>query len=305
MRRRLAVALIGLLAIAPILVFHPPPGPPETPPEDQPAQHLSTYRWTDDAAWFGGFSGIELSGDGARFHAVTDRGHLTRGTLIRTADEITGIALEAQRPLTDSDGNARDFPHNDAEGLALDAQGRLFVSFEFAHRILRYDEWESDAEWPSYTRAWRALGGNKGLELVAVHETAGLIAIPEGIAPHAWEALVYQRRPGKRWQQPFTLPVDEDFLPVGGDFGPDGKFYLLDRAFAWAGFRSRVRRMTLTDDGFEEIEIILETPHRRHGNLEGLSVWMDPAGSIRLTMISDDNFLPVLRTEIVEYIVTE
>ncbi|WP_299780137.1 esterase-like activity of phytase family protein [uncultured Roseobacter sp.] len=305
MRRSLAVALITIAAIAPVFVFHPPPGPPKVAPEEQTAQHLSTFQWRHDAEWFGGFSGFELSEDGTDFYAVTDRGHLTRGQLLRANDQISDITLEADRALPDRHGVVREFPHSDAEGLALDAEGRLFVSFEFAHRILRYDSWDSVAKWPSYTRAWRALGGNKGLELVAVHPEAGLISIPEGVARHAWEALVYQRRPGEEWDQPFTLPVDDGFLPVGGDFGPDGKFYLLERAFVWAGFRSRVRRMTLTADGFEQIETVLETPHRRHGNLEGLAVWADGTGDIRLTMISDDNFLPILRTEIVEYILKE
>jgi hypothetical protein len=37
-------------------------------------------------------------------------------------------------------------------------------------------------------------------------------------------------------------------------------------------------------------------------NLEGLSVWRDIAGQIRLTLISDDNFRLLQRTEIVEYV---
>lgn len=40
-----------------------------------------------------------------------------------------------------------------------------------------------------------------------------------------------------------------------------------------------------------------------HDNLEGISVWQDPDGRIRLTMISDDNFMVFQRTEIVEYAV--
>ena len=39
-----------------------------------------------------------------------------------------------------------------------------------------------------------------------------------------------------------------------------------------------------------------------HGNLEGLAVWQDPAGQIRLTMVSDDNYLPFMRGQIVEYV---
>lgn len=38
----------------------------------------------------------------------------------------------------------------------------------------------------------------------------------------------------------------------------------------------------------------------RHDNLEGLSVWRDAQG-LRLTMVSDDNFMFFQRTEFVEY----
>ena len=43
----------------------------------------------------------------------------------------------------------------------------------------------------------------------------------------------------------------------------------------------------------------------RHDNLEGLAVWRDDSGAIRLTMISDDNFNLLQRTELVEYAVPE
>lgn len=305
MRRSLAVAVIALLGIAPIFTLNILPEPPAVAPEDQPAQHLSTYRWREDAEWFGGFSGLELHGDGARFYAVTDRANLVRGTLSRSGDQITGATLETRQPLVDKDGAIERFPHDDAEGLALDDAGRLFVSFEAAHRILRYDTWEAAAKWPSYTRAWRALGVNSGLEAVAIDAQGTLFTLPEGVPRGATEALIYRRLPGQKWEQPFTLPLDGGYLPVGADFGPDGRLYLLEREFLWLGFRSRIRAMTLTPTGVTEIVTLLETPHREHGNLEGLSVWADAQGRIRLTMISDDNFLPVLHTDIVEYVLTD
>ncbi|MCV3270106.1 esterase-like activity of phytase family protein [Roseobacter sinensis] len=305
MRYRLAVAGLGLLATALLFYLFPMPAPLAMPPADQPAQHVSTYRWQHDAAWFGGFSGFEVTPDGEGFFAVTDRAHLVRGRLHRTGGKITGATLEAQQRLVDKNGKVERYPHDDAEGLALDADGRLFVSFEGAQRILRYDTWESHATWPSYTRAWRALGSNIGLEAVAVDAAGTLFTVPEGVLRGAYEALVYRRHPQGKWQQPFTLPLDGAYRPVGADFGPDGRLYLLEREFHWLGFRNRVRAMTVTDTALRDIETLLETPQRRHGNLEGLSVWADDSGQIHLTMVSDDNFLPVLRTEIIEYVLTD
>ena len=96
---------------------------------------------------------------------------------------------------------------------------------------------------------------------------------------------------------------DAEFLPVGADFGPDGALYLLERDFTGFGFRSRVRRFDITGPARGGAgEILLQSRARQFDNLEGLSVWRDEAGRIRLTMVSDDNFLFVQRTELVEYV---
>ena len=95
-------------------------------------------------------------------------------------------------------------------------------------------------------------------------------------------------------------------MPTGADFGPDGRFYILERGHYSLGFHSSgARCLTLTETGFTDIQTILQTPWGTHGNLEGLSVWRDQDGHIRLTMVSDDNFLPFLRSEIVEYILRD
>ena len=50
--------------------------------------------------------------------------------------------------------------------------------------------------------------------------------------------------------------------------------------------------------------MLLESRPLQYDNLEGISVWQDAQG-IRLTLISDDNFGLLQRTELVEYRVTE
>ncbi|MFK7878708.1 esterase-like activity of phytase family protein [Roseobacter sp.] len=305
MRRSLAVVLVAIAIVAPVYAIYPPPASPAIAATDQTAQLVSTLRWNVDADWFGGFSGIEVTADGQTFFAVTDRGHIVRGTVRRDADQLTAMDVVDVQPLVDKNGEIQEFPHNDAEGLALDDLGRLNVSFEHAHRVLRYDTWGGQAKWPSYTRTWRALSGNKGLEMVAVDEDGDLYAIPEAAAPDATKAWVYRRLQGKKWDQPFTLPLTPDFLPVGGDIGPDGRLYLLERAFSAYGFRTQIRRMTVTDVGFDNIETLLQTPVRRHDNVEGLAVWADADGNMRMILVSDDNFLPFLRTEVIEYVVQE
>ena len=63
----------------------------------------------------------------------------------------------------------------------------------------------------------------------------------------------------------------------------------------------KVRRFDMSEDALDNETTLLESGVLRHDNLEGIAVWRDETGSIRLTMISDDNFFFVQRTEIVAY----
>ncbi len=300
MRRRLAVALIAGAGLAGWFWFLP-----DAPADDLPTRLASVTPFPRDLPQAGGLSGLEVTADGIGFYVVSDRGHIAKGSFSRTNGEITGISVEDLQMLVDDKGKADPASTGDAEGLALDASGRVYVSFEQNHRVHFYETWASPAEWPSYTLAWRALAKNKGLEALAVDPAGTLYTIPEGMHEGATQALVYRRHANAKWQQAFTIPVDESFLPVGADIGPDGRFYLLERGLYPFGFYSRVRRMEITDTGFKEISTVMQSRLGTHGNLEGLSVWRDSTGTIRLTMVSDDNFLPFMRSEIVEYILDE
>jgi murein endopeptidase len=57
-----------------------------------PAHYLASFRWSGDDPLLGGMSGIEVSPDGARFVAISDRGAITRGRVLRdAAGRITGL----------------------------------------------------------------------------------------------------------------------------------------------------------------------------------------------------------------------
>ena len=297
MRRRFAIPLIAAIAAAPWLWFYP-----DAPPADQPAQLSSAVPIPKVADWVGGVSGIEVSDDGTAFFAVTDRGYLMQGTLTRTKGGVlSGVSVTDNRLLAVPAPKSEQLPRTDAEGLAQSDEGTLFVSFEHLHRIMTLDRFDSTNPIETSHMPWYALPKNGGLEALAIHPDGTLFALPEAIARGATQALVYRQRPGQPWEQPFTLPVDRAFKPVGADFGPDGYFYLLERGLYSFGFYSRVRRMQMTEAGVRAAETVLHTPLFRHGNIEGLSVWADADGAIRLTLVVDDNFLPLARGDIIEY----
>jgi hypothetical protein len=207
--------------------------------------------------------------------------------------------------LPDTQGRKQGQHVHDAEGLAIRADGRILVSYENQHRVWAYLSLDAAARLPR-APAFRDLQPNSGLEALAVDSDNRLYAIPErsGSLKRPFPVWVYSSAT-ETWSHAYDLPRRGGFLVVGADFGPDGLLYVLEREFTGWGFRSRVRRFAITAQGMTSEETLFETYTRKHDNLEGIAVWRDANGVIRLTMVSDDNFRAFQRTEFVEYSVVE
>lgn len=266
------------------------------------ATFVSSYAWASDDRHFGGFSGIELSPDGRHFTALSDEGFWTRGTFTRDdKGRITAADIQPMERLRDGNGKPLRHSRADSEGLAIAADGTLYVSFEGPARIARHDALDGPATEVPVPREFAAFRSNRSLESLAIDGDGRLYTIPEDTLIRGADFPVY-RLADDKWSLPFSIPRRGDFLPTGADFGPDGRLYLLERAFrGLAGFQSRVRAFTIDDASILAEAIVIDTPLGRHDNLEGIAVWRDDGGAIRLTMVSDDNYLFVLRNEVVEY----
>ena len=261
----------------------------------QTVEYLDTFVWSDPAEEFGGMSGIEVLPGGVEFIAISDRGRITRGWLERDAGgRIVGVAAGPLELLGDGAGGVLARRRSDAEGIAVAADGEVFISFEGAARVRTETGPEGVPHALPVPQAFREMLMNSSLEALAVDDLGRIYTLPERSGRLDRPFPVY-RYDGAEWAIAFRIPRVDDYLPVGADIGPDGLFYLLERHFTGLGFRTRVRRMALDGTG---IETLIETA--RHDNLEGLAVWQ-AADGLRLTMISDDNFRWFQRTEIVEY----
>lgn len=264
------------------------------------ARFLSSYHWTKERADFGGYSGLILSPDGASFVMMSDRAHVIEGTIFRHSNRIIGLRSSEMAPLDIPDSLFAHPSNRDTEGLARDADGRLFVSVESENLVLRRD---LDGSWAALPRfpAIDALPSNRGLEALAISTDDTIYALPEVsrdlLAPFA----VFRFRGDVGWDQPMSISRSDGFVPVGADVGPDGQLYILERGFSGFGFSSRVRRFEINETENAAGETLLTTSTRRHDNLEGLAVWRAEDGTIRLTIVSDDNFMSLQNTEIVEY----
>ncbi|MHA6324530.1 esterase-like activity of phytase family protein [Roseivivax sp. CAU 1753] len=264
--------------------------------------YLSRYTWRVDDPAFGGFSAIELSADGGSFVAISDRGAIVAGRILRDGNRITGIESGRITPLHRPDGRPLTRNDRDAEGLAISPTGTRIVSFEQESRLWAYGDRGATAL--PVPPAFGALQPNSGLEALAIDTDGALYTLPERSGALTQPFPVWKFYKG-RWSQPFDIARHGGFLPVGADFGPDGALYLLEREFNGLGFRSRVRQILLVDDLVVSERILFASGVGVFDNLEGIAAWQDSDGRTRLTMISDDNFKFFQRTEFVEYRVTE
>ncbi|MDZ4309094.1 MAG: esterase-like activity of phytase family protein [Cypionkella sp.] len=295
MRRRafLAVAA-GLVLIAGLEGSASPTPPPG---------FLSAIRWTMDDPRFGGFSGIEVAGNGRDIIVLSDKGAYTTGKITRdaTTGRIKSIAANPISLLQGVDGKPLKPGSSDSEGIALAPDGSVYISFEGVARVQHYPKLNGPAQGLPVPRDFKAMQRNSALEALAIDAKGVLYTLPERSGAEQSPFPVYRFKAGK-WDKRLQVPRKDGYLAVGADFGPDGKFYLLERDFrGLAGFSSRLRRFTLSAKGFDDGETLLQTPVGLYDNLEGVSIWRDAAGHLTATMVSDDNFQFFLRTEIVEY----
>jgi hypothetical protein len=242
----------------------------------------------------GGLSGIEMADDGLSYVALSDRGFLVRAQITRDATgAISAIAHDPVTRLITPRPNG--VTTRDSEGLVVTPEGAIFISFEGTHRVAQFPNLAAmEATLPSHPE-FAGFQPNSGLESLAIDADGVLYALPERSGRYDRPFPIFRFQDGQ-WDVPYVLPRVGSFLVVGADFGPDGMLYVLERDFTGFSFLNRVRCVDLQSG--EAYTVFVGTG--QYGNLEGISVWRDSPETLRLTMVSDDNYNMLQQTEIVE-----
>lgn len=264
-------------------------------------QPVATVVFSMEDPRFGGLSSIEVMPDGHSFMATSDQGRYLRGQLQRIAGRLSGVTGLRLTDLLDSKGAPLESYHVDAEGLAISDSGEIYISYEANHRVMRQTSPEALPSFMPKHPDFRSLINNSGLEALAIDEHDVLYAIPERSGGLERPFPVYRFMDGT-WNRDWEIPRIGDFLVVGADVF-EGWLYVLERDFSgFGGFSSRIRRFQL---GASAGELLFESEAGQFDNLEGIAVWKAPDGGIRVLAISDDNFLFLQKTEIVEFELVE
>lgn len=246
----------------------------------------------------GGLSGIEMDKTGREAVLLSDRGTLYKAQIARNEQgQATAMSITGTQRLR----HRGEHKHPDSEGLALLAGGWIAVSAEDPTRLLLYRWGNKDPDYVPDLPTSRALDDNRGLEALAVAPDGTLYTMFETPDQKMYPLYLFS---GGTWKRGANLSSHRDFSIVGADFDESGRLYILERAFSGLGFRTQIRRVTFTQTSPQE-DIILRTTLGRFDNLEGLAVSTDINGRTRLSLISDDNFLSVLRMSLVEFTISE
>ena len=266
-------------------------------------QHIGTFTWASET--INGVSGLEVSDDGTTFLAVSDKGWFLEGTFKRTGTVISGVKLEALRPILGMDGlpvSARRVGDwSDAEGLASNGSDGFFVTFERWSRAAKYDSPTAAATFIKDHPTFYDFRNNRQLEAAAMSPDGRLHVFSEEALPSYGAFPVYVFT-SEGWEITGTIEAMNRFGIVGADFGPDGRLYLLERKLVLGRWwQSRIRVFDVPEGRGE----VLWTSRRgEFFNLEGIAAWSDEDG-IRLTLVSDNNQRQSEPTQFVEFRLTE
>jgi hypothetical protein len=257
---------------------------------------------------FGGFSGLEISADGSRLLAVSDRGTWWTADLVLKEGVPVGVANSVLTTMADAEGNALETGENDAEGLAVGSDGDVYVSFERHHRIARFRP-EDPADPSSAVLAREtpvavpaALAdapSNGGLEALAALSDGRLFALTEEMPAsegHYRGWLI----DGETFA-PFDFPVHPPFKNTDAAQLPGGDVLVLQRRYGLlSGLGARLCQVpasSLKPGSRLVCETVAEMqPPQSIDNMEALAVRRTPDGETLVYIMSDDNFSALQRT---------
>ncbi|MFP4520297.1 MAG: esterase-like activity of phytase family protein [Oceanicaulis sp.] len=259
---------------------------------------------------FGGWSALELSPDGARLLALSDRGAWMTARLDVRAGAPAGLSDVRIAPVLGAEGGPLVGERADAEGLAGLGAGRFAVGFEREHRIAVFElgedwagvETASETAFPGPPGADR-LRANAGIEALAATPDHLYAAVEDPIVsgqPHTlW---VYDRAALDAPPRALQVAVEPGFGLTALTAGPQGAIYMVQRYWSRdVGNRIRIARLSaeaLAGAGGAPLrpEILAELePDMTVDNIEA-AAFAQVGGAPMLFVISDDNFNPAQRT---------
>ena len=251
---------------------------------------------------YGGFSGLVISNEGTEALVVTDKSFFFVLELRRDENDIlTGYSVIRKGRILSSKGEHLNGRNTDSESIVIDKNNNYYISFESNHRIMMHSKVEGKGVFVPKHPMFRKLSVNKGIEALAIDADNRLIAIPEK-PPLGISDIPIFRLQNDKWEIIKYVKINDNFLVTDAEILPEGLLLILERKFSWTqGFKTRFRLISLDKfDNTEPITVFTSTANQ-FDNLEGVTLWRDKKGEMRILTVSDDNFHPLQQSEIREF----
>ena len=251
---------------------------------------------------YGGFSGLVISNEGTEALVVTDKSFFFVLELRRDENDIlTGYSVIRKGRILSSKGEHLNGRNTDSESIVIDENNNYYISFESNHRIMMHSEVGGKGVFVPKHPMFRKLSVNKGIEALAIDADNRLIAIPEK-PPLGISDIPIFRLQNDKWEIIKYVKINDNFLVTDAEILPEGLLLILERKFSWTqGFKTRFRLISLDKfDNTEPITVFTSTANQ-FDNLEGMTLWRDKKGEMRILTVSDDNFHPLQQSEIREF----
>ena len=251
---------------------------------------------------YGGFSGLVIMNEGTKALVVTDKSFFFVLELRRDAsDNLIGYSVIRKGRILSSKGEHLNGRNTDSESIVIDKNDNYYISFESNHRIMMHTKVEGKGVFIPKHPMFRKLFVNKGIEALAIDNDDRLIAIPEK-PPLGMSDIPIFRLRNNKWEIIKYVKIKDDFLVTDAEILPQGLLLVLERKFSWTqGFKTRFRLISLDKfDNTEPITVFTSTANQ-FDNLEGVTLWRDKNGEMRILTVSDDNFHPLQQSEIREF----
>jgi hypothetical protein len=275
-----------------------------------------------ESAYFGGLSGLVVSGDGTALVAVSDSGSWLRARLLYKGRRLAGLDRVEIGPLKALEGKplTRD-RDRDAEAVSLVSGnldgGELLIGFEQNRRIGRFAIGEKGIAAPKAYLTLppdvKRLSSNKSLE-----STAFILAGPLKGAVVTFGERAFDGGQGDlpgwivkgKASEPVTLTAINGFDVTDMAALPDGGVAVLERRFRWLeGVQMRIRRIgpeELAGGGRLNGEVLIEADQGYAiDNMEGIAAHRGAKGETILTLVSDDNFSGLQRTLLLQFAIAD
>ena len=260
---------------------------------------------------FGGLSSLLVSPDGKALLSTTDRGQWFSASLQYDENgDLAGLEGGYLAPIRLPEGKlARDADH-DAESLALDGDGALYIGFEHNHRLLRLPVGGQETLHARYLAKTDAnarltlpdlhrLPRNSGLEALVVLPNGRLLAIAEGRKNNEPSPAWLMAKDGTVATLGYAR--DARFRPTDATRLPNGDILVLERRFSIVGGVAARVRLVAADSvvpgaliSGPVVATFIEPV--TVDNMEGIAAREGPNGEVLIYLLSDDNFNSFQRT---------